>query len=142
MHFQALIILSFLPALLLAQPGVPGAQMNQTTRDRINFSGLSIPQNGVLFGVEGEAGKLLGDGYIDTTFQAGTIRFYGRIGGSDSLTGVPVRLDLQANEVEIRAAPGNIRVAKGPSVKQFAQNNAGGGVSQYINVRNCLKMVS
>lgn len=125
--------------LLSAGPGMAqsteSAAMLQSTRDRINFSGLSISQNNILYGFQGPAGKLLGDSYVDTTFQAGNIRFYGRFGGSDSLGGVPVRLDLLANEIEIRVGATDVRVAKGPTVKQFDQNNALGGVSRYVNVR-------
>ncbi len=135
MRSSALLILFLLPAWLRAQSGAPGTQLTQTTRDRIVLNGLNISPNSVLFGMAHEPGQLIGNGYVDTTFQAGTIRFYGRLNGLDSLAGVPVRLDMQANEVEIRAAPGDVRVAKGPTVKQFAQNNAQGGVSHYINVR-------
>ena len=129
-------LIIFISLLLASNFGLgQTSSMLQTTRDRINLSGLTIPRTGVLFGFDGAPGQLLGDGYLDTTFQAGIIRFYGRIGQSDTLAGVPIRLDLLANEVEIRASATDIRVAKGPSVKQFAMNNAQGGVSQFVNVR-------
>ena len=96
MRYLSVLYFSILiTSRLFAQSG----GMMQTTKDRINFSGLIIPQTGVLFGVAGEAGKLIGDNYYDTTFQAGNIRFYGRIGGSDSLGGIPVRYDLITQEV-------------------------------------------
>lgn len=129
-----LFILSFLVlsgSHLFAQSG----GMLQTTKDRINFSGLVIPQTGVLFGVAGEAGKLIGDNYYDTTFQAGNIRFYGRIGGSDSLGGVPVRYDLITQEVEVRAGAKDIRAAKAPTVRYFVMNNRLGGSNLFINAR-------
>ena len=128
------IILSFLflfGSRLFAQSG----GMTQTTKDRINFSGLIIPQTGVLFGIAGEAGKVIGDNYYDTTFQAGNIRFYGRIGGSDSLGGIPVRYDLITQEVEVRAGANDIRAAKAPTVRYFVMNNRLGGSSQFVNVR-------
>lgn len=109
--------------------------MTYTTRDRINFSGLVIPQTGVLFGVAGEAGKLIGDNYYDTTFQAGNIRFYGRIGATDSLAGVPVRYDLITQEVEVRAGANDIRAAKAPIVRYFVMNTRLGGSIQFVNVR-------
>ncbi len=133
MRFSCLPLLLLLPVYGFAQTS-PDNSMQQTTRDRINFSGLKIPANGVLFGVDGPPGQILGDAYLDTTFQAGTIRFYGRIGQSDTLAGVPVRLDLMANEVEIQASPADIRVAKGHSVKRFAMNSKLGGVSHFVNV--------
>lgn len=107
----------------------------QTTKDRINFSGLMIPSTGVLFGVEGEKGKLIGDNYYDTTFQAGNIRFYGRVGGSDSLAGIPVRYDLLTQEVEVRAGANDIRAAKAPTVRYFVMNNRVGGPGVFINAR-------
>ena len=116
---------------LFAQSG----GMMQTTKDRINFSGLIIPQTGVLFGVAGEAGKVIGDNYYDTTFQAGNIRFYGRIGGSDSLGGIPVRYDLITQEVEVRAGANDIRAAKAPTVRYFMMNNRLGGSNLFINAR-------
>jgi hypothetical protein len=121
----------FLAANLYAQSG----GMMQTTKDRINFSGLVIPNTGVLFGVTGEEGKVIGDNYYDTTFQAGNVRFYGRIGAADSLGGVPVRYDLLTQEVEIRAAPNDIRAAKAPTVRYFILNNRRGGASLFVNVR-------
>jgi hypothetical protein len=125
-------LLLLLPApLLLAQTGV----MTQTTRDRINFSGLSIPATGVIYGVEGEAGKMIGDAYYDTTFQAGNVRFYGRIGAADSLAGVPIRYDLYAQEVEFRAGANDIRAAKAASVLRFAINDRLGSTTRFVNVR-------
>ncbi len=125
-------LLLVLPApVLLAQTG----GMTQTTRDRINFSGLTIPATGILYGVAGEVGKLIGDTYYDTTFQAGNVRFYGRIGAADSLAGVPIRYDLYAQEVEFRAGANDIRAAKAASVLRFAINNQQGSTTRFINVR-------
>ena len=110
--------------------------MLQSTRDRLTCSAFSIPQMGVLFGVAGERGKFLGDNYLDSTFQAGTIKFYGKISGSsDSLTGIPIRLDLAKHEIDVRVVPGDIRAAKAMSVRYFDRNNMGGSVSRFINVR-------
>lgn len=108
----------------------------QSTRDRLNYSSFSIPQTGVLFGVAGEPGKLIGSNYLDSTFQAGVIKFYGKIAGnSDSLAGVPIRLDLAKHEVDIRVKPGDIRAVQAVSVRYFDRNNLTGSVSRFINVR-------
>lgn len=130
-HLSILCLFVFLMSPGYAQSG----GMLSATRDRVNFSGLIVPSTGVLFGVAGEQGKLLGDAYYDTTFQAGNIRFYGRIGASDSLGGVPLRLNLLNQEVEVRAGANDIRAAKAPSVRQFVMNNRVGSVSQFVNVR-------
>lgn len=130
-HFFLISFFALFSSQLLAQSG----GMNYTTRDRINFSGLIIPQTGVLFGVAGEAGKLIGDNYYDTTFQAGNIRFYGRVGTADSLGGVPIRYDLITQEVEVKAGTNDIRAAKAPTIRYFLMNNRLGGSSQFVNVR-------
>lgn len=128
-----LFLINILFISLMAQ--AQETPMTQSTRDQINLSGLKIPNTGFLYGFEGPAGQLLGDAYLDTTFRAGNIRFYGRIGQSDSLGGIPIRLDLMSNEVEIRVSTTDIRVAKGPSVRQFTMNNAEGSISRFVNVR-------
>jgi len=111
--------------------------MTQTTRDRINLGNLSIPGSGTFFGLKGPAGNVVGDVYVDTVWQAGNVKFYGKPNGvSDSLKGVPIRLDLMANEVEIRAGASDIRVAKAPAVRYVDVNNRSGtGSNRYINVR-------
>lgn len=114
----------------------PNPGMTQTTRDRINLSNLAIPNTGVLFGFEGEPGRTVGDIYLDSTWQAGNVKFYGRLTPStDSLAGVPVRLDLMTNTVEIRAGARDVRVAKAPTVRYVDLNNRLGGNSRFINVR-------
>ena len=112
----------------------------QSTRDRINFTNLTIPNNGngTLWGIKGEAGHLIGNPYLDTTWQAGIVKFYGKLGMSDivdSLVGVPVRLDLVANDVEIRAGAEDIRSAQANRVRYVLMNNTLGTTSLFINAR-------
>ncbi len=112
--------------------------MTQSTRDRINFTTLNATNNATLFSIKGDPGKLIGDPYLDTTWQAGNVKFYNRLGVSlttDSLDGVPVRLDLSANEVEIKAGSNDIRAVKSTAVRYMDINNASGSVSRFINVR-------
>jgi hypothetical protein len=110
--------------------------MTQSTRDRINFSNFNIPNTGTLFGIKGPAGKVIGDPYIDTVWQAGNVKFYGRLNAkTDSLAGVPVRIDLMANEVEIKAGATDIRATKAATVRYVDMNNRQGTSSRYINVR-------
>lgn len=133
----------FLIALMGAVvPAFPQAQtefMNQTTRDRINFTNLSVTNNATLFTIKGEPGKLLGDPYLDTTWQAGNVKFHSRIGVSltaDSLAGVPVRLDLSTNEVEIRAGAKDIKAVKATAIRYVDVNNKFGSVSRFVNVHD------
>lgn len=111
-------------------------QMTNPTRDMINLNGLDIPRTGTIYGGSGPAGKVIGDPYLDTTWQAGSVKFYGKIlNKSDSLGSVPVRLDLYNHDVEIRASANDIRSAKGPSVRSVVVNNKTGALNQFINVR-------
>lgn len=110
--------------------------MSQTTRDRINFTNLNISNNATLFSIKGPAGNLIGHPYLDTTWQAGNVKFYNRLGVSlttDSLAGVPVRLDLLAHEIEVRAGASNIKAVKATAVRYVDINNSFGTVSRYIN---------
>ena len=110
--------------------------MNQSTRDRINLSNLRLPSSGTLFGIKGPAGKVIGDVYVDTAWQAGNVKFYGKLNATtDSLAGVPVRLDLMANEVEVRASTQDIRAAKASTVRYVDVNNRIGSSTRFINVR-------
>ena len=114
--------------------------MAQSTRDRINFSNLDIPNNGngTLWGIKGPAGQVIGNPYLDTTWQAGIVKFYGKLGMSahvDSLVGVPVRLDLISHEVEIRAGANDIRAAQANRVRYVLMNNRMGSTSLFVNAR-------
>lgn len=128
------LLLSNLPAFSQEQT----EYMSQTTRDRINFANLNINNNATLFTIKGPAGALIGTPYLDTTWQAGNVKFYNKIGMSlttDSLAGVPVRLDLLANEVDVRAGATSIKAVKVSAVRYIDMNNAYGSVSRFINVQ-------
>lgn len=110
--------------------------MSQTTRERINFTNLNVSTNATLFSIKGPAGNVIGHPYLDTTWQAGNVKFYNRLGVSlttDSLAGVPVRLDLLANEVDVRAGATSIKAVKATAVRYVDINNSFGTVSRYIN---------
>ncbi|MBN8821592.1 hypothetical protein [Spirosoma sp.] len=129
----ALCLVGSIPAFSQAQT----EYMNQTTRDRINFTNLNVTNNATLFTIKGEPGKLIGDPYLDTTWQAGNVKFYNKVGVSltnDSLAGVPVRLDLSTNEVEIKAGPKSVKAVKSSAVRYVDRNNLFGSVSRFVNV--------
>ncbi|WP_461128617.1 hypothetical protein [Spirosoma aerophilum] len=128
------LLLSSLPVFSQEQSEL----MNQTTRDRINFNNLNISNSATLFTIKGPAGTLLGSPYLDTAWQAGNVKFYHKLGVSlkvDSLAGVPIRLDLLANELEVRAGATDIKAIKAPDIRYFDMNNAYSSVSRYINVQ-------
>lgn len=133
-----LIFLSLLVSSLPVFAQDASELMNQTTRDRINFNNLNISNSATLFSIKGPAGSLLGSPYLDTTWQAGNVKFYNKLGMSlttDSLAGVPVRLDLLANEVDVRAGANTIKAVKATAVRYVDMNNAYGSVSRFINVQ-------
>ncbi|CCG99758.1 hypothetical protein FAES_1748 [Fibrella aestuarina BUZ 2] len=113
--------------------------INQTTKDWISLSGDPVPMtSGVISSFNHYNKQLLGTSYEDSTFQAGNIRFYGKVPGTrlDSLLGVPMRHDLLTQQLEILAGPNNIRVAQAPQVRQFTINNRKlQAASYYVNVR-------
>lgn len=112
--------------------------MNQTTRDRINFNNLTISNSATLFTIKGPAGTLIGSPYLDTTWQAGNVKFYKNLPLSlkvDSLAGVPVRLDLLANELDVKASVTDIKAIKASEIRYIDMNNAYGSVSRFINVQ-------
>ncbi|WP_338869463.1 hypothetical protein WBJ53_20190 [Spirosoma sp. SC4-14] len=110
--------------------------MNQTTRDKLNYTNVTSSITSSLFTIKGPAGKLLGDPYLDTTWQTGTVKFYNRIGTSlttDSLSNIPVRIDLNANEVEVRAGAKDIRVVNVTAVL-YVDIHTSNGKSRFMNV--------
>lgn len=133
--FFFLVCSSLLPSV--AFPQAQTEYMTQTTRDRINFTNLNVTNNATLFTIKGPNGNLIGSPYLDTTWQAGNVKFYTKLGVSltaDSLAGVPVRLDLSANEVEVRAGEKNIKAVKATAIRYVDVNNSFGTVSRYMNV--------
>ena len=132
-----IVFISFVAVTTDASAQAQTEYMTQTTRDRINFTTLSSTNNATLFTIKGEPGKLIGTSYLDTTWQAGNVKFYNRLGVSltaDSLAGVPVRLDLSANEVDVQAGTKTIKAVKATAVRYVDMNNAFGSVSRFINV--------
>lgn len=133
-----LFLLLFLFAL--ASTSVAQNQpMNQTTRDWMNLSNGQLSQGTVSMPSFDQYRKqLLGSPFEDSTFQAGTIRFYGKIPGMriDSLVGVPMRHDLLTQNLEILAGPNNIRLAQAQQVRQFTVSSSYlKAATYYLNVR-------
>ncbi len=112
--------------LLLTAPISLWAQddlTKQMTRDWLNSGGAATAStNGSVMAIKGPASKLLGDAYLDSTFRTGYVVFYNKLRLPDGppasiLRDIPVRLDLNTNEVEIRTKSQGIRVATGSMVQ-------------------------
>jgi hypothetical protein len=103
------------------------SQMTNTARDLINLNGFKINANNAnagLFGIKGPKGDLVGNPYLDSTWQTGSIKLYKKIGPpgreGDSIGNVPLRLDLFVNELEIQITSTNdIRVLAGDYIRFF-----------------------
>ncbi|MVM41944.1 hypothetical protein GO730_36900 [Spirosoma sp. HMF3257] len=132
-----IFLLGFAVSVHSAFSQIQPETMSQATRDRINTTNMIISNNLTLLTVKGPPGQLIGDPYLDTTWQAGNVKFYNRLGVSlttDSLAGVPVRLDLSANEIEVKAGATDIRAVKATAIRYVDINNSFGSASRYMNV--------
>lgn len=101
-------------------------ELSNVTRDMINLGGMRIPANGngTLFGLKGPRGNIVGDPYLDSTWRTGSIKLFQKMGPpgreGDSISNVPLRLDLHANELEVKIINSNeIRAVSGQQVRFF-----------------------
>lgn len=99
--------------------------MSNVARDMMNTEGLKVPLNANvgLFGIKGPRGEVVGNPYLDSTWKEGSIKLFQKIGPpgreGDSIANVPIRLDLYANEVEIKTPANEIRAVSGSMVRFF-----------------------
>jgi len=100
--------------------------MSNVTRDMINLDGMKVSnvQNVAFFGIKGPKGNVVGDPYLDSTWHAGSIKLFQKIGPpgkeGDSIGVVPIRLDLWANDIEIKIPNAKeIRAVSGRQVRFF-----------------------
>ena len=83
-------------------------ELSNVTRDMINLGGMRIPANGngTLFGIKGPRGNVIGNPYLDSAWHVGSIKLFQKIGPpgreGDSISNVPLRLDLHSNELEVQ----------------------------------------
>lgn len=101
-------------------------ELSNVTRDMINLGGMRIPTNGngTLFGIKDPKGSIVGDPYLDSTWHIGSIKLFQKIGPpgreGDSIANVPLRLDLQSNELEVQVnSTKEVRAVSGNLVRFF-----------------------
>ncbi|WP_428663654.1 hypothetical protein [Runella sp.] len=119
--------LLFLGFTFIAIAQQTNGQLTNTARDLINLDGFKLNANNSnvgLFGIKGPKGNLVGDPYLDSTWQIGSIKLYKKIGPpgreGDSIANVPLRLDLFVNELEVRIGEAKeVRVVTGNLVRFF-----------------------
>jgi hypothetical protein len=139
------IILLFFTCFSLVFAQQSNEALMQTTRDAINLRGLVIPTNGssmALFGIKGAKGDVVGDPYLDSAWQKGNIKLLRKIGPpgreGDSISNVSLRLDLWANELEIKVDnEKDIRVVGADMIALFTFNTPSERV--FVNTKgfNC-----
>ena len=96
-----------------AQSVVPNNIRAANTLDRLVEDGLSNAD--MLYGFPLPEGKIIGDTYLETQWNAASILLYDK---DKLIEGFPVRYDIYLNELEIKARNG-IKVLKGEKVKSF-----------------------
>lgn len=104
-----------------------GGQLTNTARDLINLEGFKFNANNAnvgLFGIKGPKGDLVGNPYLDSAWQIGSLKLYKKIGPpgreGDSIGNVPLRLDLFVNELELKVNDAkDVRVIAGSNVRFF-----------------------
>ncbi len=118
------------------------ALTKQMTRDWLNSGGAATASaNGSVMAIKGPDRKLLGNGYLDSTFQTGYVVFYNKLQLPDNPPGsvlrdIPVRLDLNTNEVEIRTKSQGVRVATLGMVQALGiRSTASTDTNWFVNVR-------
>lgn len=96
-----------------------------------DFRGLS---NGELvLGIPMAPGKVVGDTYMSEDWKTGTILLYEN---DKMLERYPIRYDIQANEIEIKASNG-IKVLQGQRIKSFTWiNSADSPPVYFINAKD------
>ncbi|MBC7922942.1 MAG: hypothetical protein H7Z75_17840 [Ferruginibacter sp.] len=136
-----------LPGLLLfflLQPAVraQSGELPVSTRDRFQSNGVKPGTGYYIYGLEGGKGTVNGDYYLDSTWQTGKVQFYphtvtvaGKPLKLDTITHVPIRLDLNSNEVEFRTDRG-VKAMLGETIRFFTVTDvAGSGAFTFVNVR-------
>ena len=121
-----MLIYRLVSLLLIASSPLVQAQNGSVTQSGAANAHLSMPS--LIVGTKDPKGKRIGSPYLDTSWQVATIRFYQPLNPAtsvDSLTGVPVRLNLATGELEVKAnASSAVRVAKAASIRSVQFGDA------------------
>ena len=89
------------------------SEMTQSLRDNLNYGSFNPgPNRAPIYGVGQSQGKIVGDVYLDSTFNTAEIFFYSEVvrrydpSASDSIGGYKVRVDVVNYDVEFQLNEG------------------------------------
>lgn len=116
-----------------AQTVVPQNVRATNTLDGIINNGVGGGE--ILYGIPLEPGKIIGDAYLDTAWNVGSIHVY-----KNDIVVAPLslRYDVQANEINIQVG-NEVKVIPGNRVKIFRWTKAGGSPAYFVNAQDYKK---
>ncbi len=138
MKYYFTILLAALPFLLAF--GQNDAMTNDT-RDRLNSSSMGVGPGSLIYGFDTKKGGVLGDYYFDKEWQQGLAVIYstGDKQGLDSISEMPMRLDLHNHELEFKT-PLGIKSISFEMVKQVEfKDKSGALLSAFTNEKEVIK---
>ena len=133
------LMISFVLAILSQ---VSWAQLSEGSKINANTgTGFNTSKAGVFWNSPSPVSNTVGQFYLDTLWQEGSIRFNKSVsqsGGSDSLSGVMIRYNVLNDELEVLAnkEKNDVRVVKGNYLKDFTVKKNGGDLSQFASVKD------
>jgi hypothetical protein len=131
------ILLAALPFLLAF--GQNDAMTNDT-RDRLNSSSMGVGPGSLIYGFDTKKGGVLGDYYFDKEWQQGLVVIYPTADkkGLDSISEMPMRLDLYNHELEFKT-PLGIKAISFEMVKQVEfKDKSGVLLSAFTNEKEVI----
>ena len=113
-----------------------GSKINANTG-----TGFNASKAGVFWNSPSPVSNTVGQFYLDTLWQEGSIGFNKSVsqsGGSDSLNGIMIRYNVLNDELEVLAnkEKNDVRVVKGNYLKGFTIKKSGGDLSQFASVKD------
>ncbi|MCF2506630.1 hypothetical protein L0663_24780 [Dyadobacter sp. CY107] len=111
--------------------GAVNAQLSEGTKVGVaTGKGLNTDRSGVFWSSPTESSNVVGDFYIDSLWQEGSVKLNAPVtqfGGleSDSLAGITIRYNVLNDELEVLAKKNDIRVINASYLKSFETRNNG-----------------
>ena len=128
--------------VLVVLTQVAWAQLSEGSKINANTgTGLNTSRAGVFWNSPSPVSNTVGQFYLDTLWQEGSIRFNKSVsqsGGSDSLNGIMIRYNVLNDELEVLAnkEKNDVRVIKGNYLKDFTVKKSGVNLSQFASVKD------
>lgn len=119
-----------MPFFVSAQSVVPQNIRATNTLDGIINNGVGGGE--ILYGIPLEPGKVIGDAYLDTEWNVGSIQLY-----KNDIVVKPLNLryDVYANEIDVQLG-NEVKVLPGDRVKIFHWTKAGASPDYFVNAHD------